>query len=31
MEDVLIVVLPIGRSMSDWPTGTIIDRNGPEL
>ncbi|MGF6851633.1 NodA family N-acyltransferase [Paraburkholderia sp. CI2] len=31
IEDVLIVVLPIGRSMSDWPTGTIIDRNGPEL
>ncbi|MGY3610683.1 MULTISPECIES: NodA family N-acyltransferase [unclassified Bradyrhizobium] len=31
IEDVLIVVLPIGRSMSEWPTGTMIDRNGPEL
>ncbi|MFH0301638.1 NodA family N-acyltransferase [Bradyrhizobium sp. 31Argb] len=30
-EDVLIVILPIGRSMSEWPTGTMIDRNGPEL
>ncbi|EIM30627.1 MULTISPECIES: NodA family N-acyltransferase [Microvirga] len=31
VEDVLVVVLPIGRSISDWPTGTIIDRNGPGL
>ncbi|MCC8960252.1 NodA family N-acyltransferase [Bradyrhizobium sp. Pear77] len=31
IEDVVVVVLPIGRSMADWPTGTIIDRNGPEL
>nr|CCC58419.1 N-acyltransferase [Bradyrhizobium sp. ARR312]CCC58438.1 N-acyltransferase [Bradyrhizobium sp. ARR681]CDY73093.1 N-acyltransferase [Bradyrhizobium sp. ARR218]CDY73122.1 N-acyltransferase [Bradyrhizobium sp. ARR478]CDY73188.1 N-acyltransferase [Bradyrhizobium sp. ARR838] len=31
IEDVLVLVLPIGQSISDWPTGTIIDRNGPEL
>ncbi|WP_404294657.1 NodA family N-acyltransferase (plasmid) [Microvirga sp. RSM25] len=31
VEDVLVVVLPILRPMSDWPTGTIIDRNGSEL
>ncbi|MGY5809874.1 NodA family N-acyltransferase [Rhizobium sp. LEGMi198b] len=31
IEDALVIVLPIGRSMSDWPTGTTIDRNGPEL
>ncbi|WP_244627583.1 NodA family N-acyltransferase [Microvirga tunisiensis] len=31
IEDVLIVVLPIGRSMCDWPSGTVIDWNGPEL
>nr|AIG95682.1 N-acyltransferase [Mesorhizobium sp. STM 8089] len=30
-EDVLIVVVPIGSSISDWPHGTTIDRNGPEL
>ncbi|MDA9476841.1 acyltransferase [Bradyrhizobium sp. CCBAU 65884] len=30
-EDVIVVVFPVGRSMSEWPTGTIIDRNGPEL
>ncbi|WP_276576904.1 NodA family N-acyltransferase [Bradyrhizobium sp. 200] len=30
-EDVLVVVLPIGRPISEWPTGTLIDRNGPEL
>ncbi|NGO53312.1 NodA family N-acyltransferase [Allomesorhizobium camelthorni] len=31
VEDVLVVVVPIGRSMSEWPSGTLIDRNGPEL
>lgn len=31
IEDALIVVLPLARSMSDWPTGAIIERNGPEL
>nr|CDY73125.1 N-acyltransferase [Bradyrhizobium sp. ARR488]CDY73126.1 N-acyltransferase [Bradyrhizobium sp. ARR489] len=30
-EDVLVVVFPIAQSMSDWPSGTLIDRNGPEL
>nr|CCC58445.1 N-acyltransferase [Bradyrhizobium sp. ARR781]CDY73098.1 N-acyltransferase [Bradyrhizobium sp. ARR338]CDY73159.1 N-acyltransferase [Bradyrhizobium sp. ARR703]CDY73169.1 N-acyltransferase [Bradyrhizobium sp. ARR780]CDY73187.1 N-acyltransferase [Bradyrhizobium sp. ARR836] len=31
VEDVLVVVMPVAKSMSDWPTGTMIDRNGPEL
>ncbi|ARQ13185.1 nodulation protein NodA 1 (plasmid) [Rhizobium etli] len=31
VEDPLVIVLPVGRPMSDWPTGTMIDRNGPEL
>ncbi|MBP2238895.1 nodulation protein A [Sinorhizobium kostiense] len=31
VEDALVVVLPIESAMSDWPTGTFIDRNGPEL
>nr|CAC82893.1 NodA protein [Rhizobium sp. STM 270] len=31
IEDVLVVVFPVGRSISEWPAGTIIDRNGPEL
>ncbi|MGY5810283.1 NodA family N-acyltransferase [Rhizobium sp. LEGMi198b] len=31
IDDALVVVLPIGRSMSDWPAGSMIDRNGPEL
>ncbi|WP_018322350.1 NodA family N-acyltransferase [Bradyrhizobium sp. WSM2793] len=30
-EDVIVVVFPVGRSRSEWPAGTIIDRNGPEL
>ncbi|OAF09202.1 acyltransferase [Bradyrhizobium centrolobii] len=30
-EDVLVVVLPIAQSMGDWPAGTTIARNGPEL
>ncbi|AMX98832.1 NodA family N-acyltransferase [Mesorhizobium ciceri] len=31
VEDVLVVVVPIGRSISEWPSGTMIVRNGPEL
>ncbi|WP_026187645.1 NodA family N-acyltransferase [Ensifer sp. BR816] len=31
VEDPLVIVLPVGRPISDWPAGTIIDRNGPEL
>ncbi|KWV54751.1 acyltransferase [Bradyrhizobium macuxiense] len=31
VEEALLVVLPIGRPMSEWPSGTLIDRNGPEL
>ncbi|MDA9453839.1 acyltransferase [Bradyrhizobium sp. CCBAU 21359] len=31
IEDVIVVVFPVGRSISEWPAGTIIDRNGPEL
>ncbi|MGY4626961.1 NodA family N-acyltransferase [Bradyrhizobium sp. USDA 4486] len=30
-EDVVVVVFPVGRSISEWPAGTMIDRNGPEL
>lgn len=30
-ETTIAMVLPIGRSMSEWPAGTLIDRNGPEL
>ncbi|OWK25180.1 acyltransferase [Rhizobium yanglingense] len=31
IEDVLLVIAPIGRTMSEWPSGTLIERNGPEL
>nr|CAD23476.1 putative acyltransferase [Bradyrhizobium sp. ORS 1844]CAD23482.1 putative acyltransferase [Bradyrhizobium sp. ORS 1816] len=31
MEDVIVVVFPVGRSITEWPAGTVIDRNGPEL
>ncbi|ARP67352.1 MULTISPECIES: NodA family N-acyltransferase [Mesorhizobium] len=31
LDDVLVLVSPIGRSMDEWPSGTLIDRNGPEL
>ncbi|MDF0516621.1 NodA family N-acyltransferase [Bradyrhizobium yuanmingense] len=31
IDDALVLVLPIVRSIGEWPTGTIIDRNGPEL
>ncbi|KAB1083529.1 NodA family N-acyltransferase [Neorhizobium galegae] len=30
-EDVLVVVVPVGRTMSDWPSGSLIQRRGPEL
>ncbi|MFB9263057.1 NodA family N-acyltransferase [Bradyrhizobium erythrophlei] len=31
IDDALLVILPIARSISEWPAGAIIDRNGPEL
>ncbi|PDT34943.1 MULTISPECIES: NodA family N-acyltransferase [Sinorhizobium] len=31
IEDALVIVLPVGRPISDWPAGTMIERNGPEL
>ncbi|AYG64290.1 NodA family N-acyltransferase [Rhizobium jaguaris] len=31
VEDPLVIILPVGRPISDWPAGTTIDRNGPEL
>ncbi|MCC8954641.1 NodA family N-acyltransferase [Bradyrhizobium sp. Pear77] len=31
IEDELVVVFPLGRPIGEWPAGTIIDRNGPEL
>ncbi len=31
LEDVLVLVSPIGRSMDEWSSGALIDRNGPEL
>ncbi|WP_035696208.1 NodA family N-acyltransferase [Bradyrhizobium liaoningense] len=31
IEDVIVVVFPVGRSIGEWPAGTVIDRNGPEL
>ncbi|MGY4319609.1 MULTISPECIES: NodA family N-acyltransferase [unclassified Bradyrhizobium] len=31
LEEVLVLVFPVGCSLSEWPAGTIIDRNGPEL
>nr|CAJ41183.1 NodA protein [Bradyrhizobium sp. CH2310]CAJ41185.1 NodA protein [Bradyrhizobium sp. CH2318] len=31
LDEALVLVLPIRRSISEWPTGTIIDRNGSEL
>ncbi|KRP98885.1 acyltransferase [Bradyrhizobium yuanmingense] len=31
IEDVVVVVFPVGSSISEWPAGTVIDRNGPEL
>lgn len=27
----MVVVFAIEGRMSDWPSGTLIDRNGPEL
>ncbi|WP_061849654.1 NodA family N-acyltransferase [Bradyrhizobium sp. DOA1] len=31
VDEALLVVFPIARPMSEWPTGTFIERNGPEL
>ncbi|MDA9420897.1 NodA family N-acyltransferase [Bradyrhizobium sp. CCBAU 53380] len=31
IEDVVVVVFPVGSSIREWPAGTVIDRNGPEL
>nr|CDY73152.1 N-acyltransferase [Bradyrhizobium sp. ARR634]CDY73158.1 N-acyltransferase [Bradyrhizobium sp. ARR697]CDY73167.1 N-acyltransferase [Bradyrhizobium sp. ARR777]CDY73183.1 N-acyltransferase [Bradyrhizobium sp. ARR823] len=31
IEDVLVVVFPVGRSINEWPAGALIDRNGSEL
>ncbi|WP_084801738.1 hypothetical protein [Bradyrhizobium sp. Ec3.3] len=31
IEDVMVVVFAIEGRMSDWPSGTLINRNGPEL
>ncbi|MCP3380476.1 MULTISPECIES: NodA family N-acyltransferase [unclassified Bradyrhizobium] len=31
VDDALLVVFPIARPMSEWPAGTVIERNGPEL
>ncbi|MBB4380293.1 NodA family N-acyltransferase [Bradyrhizobium sp. SBR1B] len=31
IEDVIVVVFPVGRPIGEWPAGTVIDRNGPEL
>ncbi|MDX8437463.1 NodA family N-acyltransferase [Mesorhizobium abyssinicae] len=31
IDDALVVVLPVGRPITDWPAGEMIDRNGAEL
>ncbi|RUU14281.1 NodA family N-acyltransferase [Mesorhizobium sp. USDA-HM6] len=31
VENPLVLIVPVGRPISEWPAGTIIDRNGPEL
>nr|Q9RAN9.1 RecName: Full=Nodulation protein A [Mesorhizobium sp. 7653R]CAB56292.1 NodA protein [Mesorhizobium sp. 7653R] len=31
LEDVIVLVSPIGRSIDEWPPGDVIDRNGSEL
>nr|CCC58449.1 N-acyltransferase [Bradyrhizobium sp. ARR867] len=31
IEDVIVLVFPVGRSISEWPTGKVIDRKWPEL
>nr|CCC58420.1 N-acyltransferase [Bradyrhizobium sp. ARR341] len=31
IEDVIVLVFPVQRSISEWPAGTTIDRNGSEL
>ncbi|WIW50151.1 NodA family N-acyltransferase (plasmid) [Bradyrhizobium sp. 62B] len=30
-DEALLVVLPVGKPLSEWPPGTTIERNGPEL
>nr|CAD29657.1 nodulation protein A [Sinorhizobium meliloti bv. medicaginis] len=30
-EDPLVVIFPVGRPLSEWPPGTLIERNGSEL
>ncbi|WP_095205325.1 NodA family N-acyltransferase [Mesorhizobium carmichaelinearum] len=30
-DEMVVWVLPVEGSMSDWPAGATIDRNGPEL
>nr|CDY73162.1 N-acyltransferase [Bradyrhizobium sp. ARR759] len=31
IEDVIVLVFPVKQSISEWPAGTTIDRNGSEL
>ncbi|WP_042337031.1 NodA family N-acyltransferase [Bradyrhizobium sp. DOA9] len=31
VDEALIVIFPIARSLSEWPAGALIERNGPEL
>ncbi|TIL79371.1 MAG: hypothetical protein E5Y89_12710 [Mesorhizobium sp.] len=31
MKDVRVVLMSIALSMSDWPTGTTVERMAPEL
>ncbi|WP_394889844.1 NodA family N-acyltransferase [Mesorhizobium sp. AaZ16] len=31
VQDLLVFVMPIGRPIGEWPSGALIDRNGPEL
>nr|AFJ42531.1 NodA [Mesorhizobium plurifarium] len=31
IDDAFVLVVPVGRPISDWPEGEMIDRNGPEL
>ncbi|MBY2996363.1 NodA family N-acyltransferase [Rhizobium leguminosarum] len=30
-EDVLVLVVPLDRPMTEWPAGSLIERNGSEL
>ncbi|MGX9120456.1 NodA family N-acyltransferase [Mesorhizobium sp. BHbsci] len=31
LDDALVVIVPVTRQIDEWPSGTLIDRNGPEL